>query len=304
MSGSFIKKINRIKGKKVDWTAWLYLAPALFLLTIFLVYPTIDTFITSLYKATAIRTVSFVGFKNYADVLSDRATHVALKNNLIWIIVNTPLTVSLGLVFAVMADSVKHESVVKSIFFIPMAISMVAAGVIWTFIYNPSISRGTLNALLNLIIPNYKPIPWLAVPTLNTFCMIAANIWMGVGLAVIIISAALKGIPNEIIEAAKIDGATQTVIFWRITIPMIAPTLAVITTTSIISVLKVFDIVYVMTDGGPYLSSEVIANRMIRSMFRENRFGYASAIAIVLVILIIPVMVMNIKRFKQQEETR
>jgi len=206
---------------------------------------------------------------------------------------------------AVILDRVHYESLIKSIIFMPMAISFVGAGVIWKFVYSyrpvGSGQIGILNAFLSYI--GVQPIPWLIErPWLNNICLIIVGIWIWTGFCLVVLSASYKGIPRELLEAARVDGANEYRIFWKIILPLMKPTVAVIATTMLINVLKVFDIVYVMTNGG--FSTEVIANRMYKEMFLFRNYGRASAIAILLLLFIIPMIVINVQRFREQEATR
>lgn len=284
------------------WIPWLYLSPALLILIAYLVYPTLATLYYSFFDA---RIQHFVGLENYRWILTSKAMHIAFRNNLLWLVVFTGLTVSLGLVLAVMADRVRYESVVKSVIFLPMAISFVGAGVIWLFVYAyrpvdaPQI--GVLNAI-RVAWFHKPPVGWLTTRPMNNFALIAVGVWIWTGFNMVILSAAYKNIPRELLEAARVDGATEWQIFWRIILPLMKPTLAVVTTTMIINVLKVFDIVYVMTNGN--YGTEVIANRMYKEMFHFRNFGRASAIAVVLLLAIVPIMLVNIRRFQEQEAIR
>ena len=278
---------------------WFWIIPAFLLLLIFLIYPVVNTFILSFKNADSSK---FVGIKNYIYVFTNHTMLIAMRNNLLWLIIFTSFTVTLGLLIAVLTDRVKYESVAKAFIFMPMAISFVAAGVIWKFMYEyrpkgtPQI--GTLNAVLTGLIPGFKPKAWLFDPSINNFALIMVGIWMWTGFCMVILSAGLKGIPDSILEAARIDGAGEWRIFWRIIIPLMKSTITVVATTMVINVLKVFDIVYVMTNGN--LNTEVIANRMYKEMFSFRNFGRASAIATILLIAITPVMLINIKRFGQK----
>jgi alpha-glucoside transport system permease protein len=209
----------------------------------------------------------------------------------------------LGLLIAVLADKVKYESLAKSIIFLPMAISFVGAGVIWKFMYNYGSSQvqiGLLNAIVTAL--GGQPVSWLTEPQINTIALIVVGVWMWTGFCMTILAAALKGVSVEILEAARVDGANEWQVFWRVMIPQILPTITVVITTMIINVLKIFDIVYVMT-GGNY-GTEVIANRMYIEMYKNYDPGRASAIAVLLIIVIIPIMIMNIRRFQKQEAMR
>lgn len=279
---------------------WFWILPAVSLLIIFLIYPVINTIVLSFMDA---RSEHFVGLRNYKYIFSDSGMLVVLRNNLLWLVFFTAACLVLGLLIAVLSDRVKYESVAKTCIFLPMAISFVAAGVIWRFMYEfrpagtPQI--GTVNAILTAIFPNFEPKAWLFNRSTNNAALIVVGIWMWTGFAMVILSAGLKGISEDILEAARIDGASEIAIFFRIILPLMMPTITVVATTLIINVLKVFDIVYVMTNGN--LGTEVIANRMYKEMFNFRNYGRASAIATLLLVAIIPVMIMNLKRFNTEE---
>jgi alpha-glucoside transport system permease protein len=284
---------------------WLRIAPALAFLGLFLVYPTIRTIIRSLQSRSELNP-QFVGLENYRWFFTNSDALGSLFNNVLWLVFFTGFTVGTGLVVAILVDRVRYEAVAKSIIFLPLAISMVAAGVIWKFMYDykaPGTTQtGTLNALLGTV--GIGPVAWLQTPEwrLSTFSLIAIMVWMWTGFAMVIISAALKGIDPELLEAARVDGANEWQVFRKITFPLLGPTLAVVSTTMIITSLKTFDIVYTLTNGN--YDSEVIANLMIKQMFTVGHFGRASAVAVVLLLAIIPIMAFNINRFRAQESVR
>ena len=280
---------------------WVYISPALALLSGYLILPTIQTIYLSFYDG---RSRNFVGFNNYIFAFTNKSMLVAFKNNLLWLVLVTGVSVSLGLIIAVLVDKVKYEAIAKSLIFLPMAISFVGASVIWKFIYAYKPAGDDQIGLLNAVVVSlgFEPVGWLVEKSVNNFALIAIMIWLYTGFCMVILSAAVKGIPEDIIEAAKIDGANSWQIFFRITIPMIRSTILVVSTTVVILVLKVFDIVFVMTGGNQ--GTEVIASRMIKEMFNYRNFGRGSAIAVILLILIIPVMVGNIRRFRAQERLR
>jgi len=285
----------------ITWSAWIWIAPAVILLLAFFIYPLIQTIFLSFQKTDLLgNPAGFVGWKNYQFVFTDSELLGALKNNVIWLILATILTVGLGLIVAVLVDRVKIEAVVKSMLFIPMAISFTAAAIIWGFVFAYDNHYGLLNAFLGLF--NVPAQAWLQNDTFATFGLIAIYVWMWTGFCMVILSAALKGIPDEIIEAAKMDGAGRLTMFWRITIPMIAPTLGVVITTMIINVLKIFDVVYVNTDG--HYGTNVVAMEFYQRYFLDNQPGVGSVLAILLTIAILPVMVINIRRMRAQERTR
>lgn len=282
---------------------WLWLAPALGLLLIYLVYPTVNTIYLSFLDA---RSTSPVGLDNYVFAFTNPDMLLAFRNNLLWLVFFTLCTVAFGLIIAVLTDRVRYETAIKSLIFLPMAISAVAAGVIWKLMYEfepaSRAQTGTVNAVLMTIVPDFEPQAWLVNTTTNNAALIIIGVWMWTGFCMVILSAGLKSIPDQLIEAARVDGANEWQIFRSITIPLLRPTIAVVTTTMVITVLKVFDIVYVMTNGN--LGTEVIANRMYKEMFNFRHFGRASAIAVILLAAVIPVMVMNINRFREQEAQR
>jgi len=276
---------------------WLWLAPALLFVGVFLVYPTIATIVRSVFNR---RGDTFVGLDNYAWFFGRNDTLLALRNNVIWVVVLTVLVVGFGLIVALLIDRVRYEGAVKSVVFLPMAISFVAAGVIWRLMYDVDPNVGTLNA--GVTAAGGQPVAWLSTPPLNTLMLILVGVWMQAGFAMVILSAGLKGISQELLEAARVDGANEVQVFRRIVLPLLAPTIAVVATTLVIFALKTFDIVYVMTNGN--FDTEVIANRMYKELFNASQQGRAAAIAVVLLIAIIPVMAINIRRFQAQEAVR
>jgi len=289
-----------IHTKKI--TPWLYISPAAFLLFFFLVYPSIKTIYISFFDYNSEK---FIGIKNYIYCFTNETMLISFRNNALWIALFVPLTVFLGLVIAILLDKVKYESIVKSLIFMPMAISFVGAGVIWKFVYAyrpvSAAQTGILNAIRSFF--QLEPLPWLIIrPWLNNFCLIMVGVWIWTGFCMVILSASYKGIPRELLEAARVDGANEFKIFWKIILPLMKPTLAVVATTMTINVLKVFDIVYVMTNGN--FDTEVIANRMYKEMFIFRNYGRASSIAVLLLLFIIPMILVNVRRFREQESMR
>lgn len=282
---------------------WLWVAPAAALVIIFLIYPALRTAFLSLYDATSTK---FVGLANYVYIFTDQVMLVALRNNAIWLVFFAPITVTLGLLIAVLADRVSYEAAIKAIIFLPGAISFVAAAVIWRFMYAFMPAGmdqiGTLNGFFTATAPGFQPQAWLTIRPWNNLALIAVAVWAWTGFNMVILSAGLKGIPKELLEAARVDGANEWQVFRHITVPMLSPTISVVTTTMLIFALKAFDIIYAMTNGN--FDTEVIANRMYKEMFNFRSNGRASAIAVILLAAIIPIMVVNIRRFRQQEEMR
>lgn len=291
---------------------WLYVAPALLIMTAFIVYPGLNTLLLSFKDADSTQSAAAACvagepcwgiLENFRYALTAPIMLNAFRNNLLWVILMVGGTVGLGLLIAVLADRVRYESLAKAIIFMPMAISFVGAGIIWKFVYDygsGQIQIGLLNAILTSL--GGKPVSWLSEPAINNFALIIVGVWMWTGFCMTILSAALKSVPEEILEAARVDGANEWTVFWKIMVPIIMPTIAVVVTTMVINVLKIFDIVYVMT-GGNY-GTEVIANRMYGEMYIKHQTGRSAAIAVILILLTIPFMIWNIRRFQEQEAIR
>jgi alpha-glucoside transport system permease protein len=275
---------------------WLWLLPAVLFLTIFLIYPTVRTFINSFFG----RAGEFIGLQNYIDLFTSPDFLQVLLNNGLWLVLFTGVVVGLGLVIAVLADRVSYETATKAVIFIPMAISFVAAGVIWGFMYNINPNIGTVNAALVAV--GLEPQAFIQEWPRNTFLLIVVGIWMWVGFAMVILSAGLKGISTELLEAARIDGANELQVFFRIILPLLAPTIAVVATTVVITALKTFDIIYVMTGG--LFDTSVIGFEFYREQFTNRDPGAAAAVAIILLLAIVPIMLVNIRRFQAQEAMR
>jgi alpha-glucoside transport system permease protein len=314
------------------WTPWIWLSPALVLLTVFLFYPVVNTFVTSFMDADSAGGIwdliddpdKFVGLDNYEFIIDNPRplvsnTHAALYNNGLWLILFTGLTVPVGLLFAVLAARVRYEAVAKSAIFIPMAISFVAASVIWRFMYEFNPDVGTVNAVKTEL--GSASTAWLqdrgspqtpfvdAGPDsawgplqVNNFALILVGVWMWAGFAMVVLSAGLKGISTEVLEAARVDGAGEWYIFRRIILPILSPTIVVVATTLVIQALKKFDLVWVMTGGRA--ETDVVATLFFTEAFRQGEFGRGAALAVVLLAWVVPIMVISIRRFQFQEETR
>lgn len=280
---------------------FVFVGPALVLLLIYLIYPAINTIYLSFFDA---RSENFIGLQNYTFVFTEPNIRVAFRNNALWIVTVTSVCVLLGLIIAVLVDRIKLESVAKALIFLPVAISAVGASVIWRFVYAFQPSGRPQIGLLNAIVVALggDPVGWYLKPPLNNFALIVIMIWVQTGFAMVVTSAAIKGIPDELLEAARIDGANELQVFFRITIPYIRGTIITVATTLLIAVLKVFDIVYVMTRGN--FDTEVIANRMFVEMYRFLDFGHGSALAVILFLAVIPAMVVNVRNLRRQRSYR
>lgn len=297
--------------KQGRWTPWLYLLPAILIIIVFIVYPTVNTFILSFLDRTGTQSAAvdcragqpcWGAFENYRYALTEPDMVMALRNNAMWLLLMVPGTVAAGLLFAVLAEKVKYEKLAKSLIFMPMAISFVGAGIIWQFVYSIQSGGGPQTGLLNAIVQRFggQPVAWLSNPSINNFMLMIVGVWLWAGFCMTILSASLKSQPTEVLEAAHVDGANNWQTFWKISVPLILPTIVVVTTTMIINVLKIFDIVFVLTGGN--FGTEVIANRMFKLIVTDT--GRSMAIAVVLVLLTIPIMIINIRRFRKQEEMR
>jgi alpha-glucoside transport system permease protein len=290
--------LNTYDGDKLrqQTRPWVFVFPALFVLGLFLVYPAIYTFFLSLMNRDA---SSFVGLENYIWAFENPKVQESIRNNILWLILVPGLSTAFGLVIAVLADRVRWESFAKALIFLPMAISFVGASVIWRFIYFRDPSIGLLNAITTSL--GGEPVPWLITTPWNNFALIIVMVWIQTGFAMVLLSSALKAVPEETIEAARIDGASEVRIFFSILIPQIMSTIAVVVTTILILVLKVFDIVFVMTSG--QYGTEVLANRMI-ALLRNGEFHQSSTVAMIIMLAVIPIMYINVRRFQEEEELR
>jgi alpha-glucoside transport system permease protein len=290
-AGANILRANMIRP-------WLFIGPAVAFLAVYLVYPVINSAWRSLHDAAG---RNWVGMDNYTWLLHDAKFREAIWNNMLWLAVVPALATLFGLLAAQITDRIRWGNVAKSFVFMPMAISFVGAGVIWKFIYDyrgeGQEQIGLLNAIWTSL--GHAPETWLTVPFWNNFLLMAVLIWIQTGFAMVILSAALRGIPEETIEAAILDGANPWQVFFRIKVPQIWGTIAVVWTTITIVVLKVFDIVFVMTNG--QWGTQVLANLMYDWMFRgAPDYGRGSAIAIVIMALVTPIMVWNIRNARKE----
>jgi alpha-glucoside transport system permease protein len=283
---------------------FVFVGPALFLLGVFLVYPVINTLIMSFRDS---QSKGFVGLDNYRFVFTDESMRRAIRNTLAWIVFVPVVAVSVGLLFATLADRLRRgEAIAKSVIFLPMAISFVGAAITFRLIYSfrPQ-GFGSNIGLLNAIVIGLgrEPISWLSRQPWNNVLLMVIMVWMQTGFAMVVLSAAIKSIPDEIVEAARIDGASEFQVFRSIIVPSILPTIVVVTTYMVINALKVFDIVFVIGNAQSN-GTEVIAERMIRWFFISNNDGRGAAIAVVLFLAVVPVMVWNVRKFREQEAIR
>ena len=248
--------------------------------------------------------LSGFGSQNYSWAFSEPDVLTAYKNNLIWLIVGTSVSVAMGLLIATLVDRIKHEALAKTFVFLPLAISFVGASVIWKFIYawKPAgkAQIGVFNAIYTFFCRDCGPQSWLRIEdfSINTLFLVLIMIWLQTGFCMVILSGALKGVPGDLLEAARIDGANELEVFFQIIVPVIMGSIITVSTTVFIGILKVFDIVSVMTGGQN--KTEVIANRMIKEMLNFQNSGHGAALAVILLIIVIPIMVVNIRNLRTQ----
>jgi alpha-glucoside transport system permease protein len=284
---------------------WVFAGVALVAIGLFLIYPAVRTVILSFANATS---TAWVGLENYTDLLTSRDFQITLGNTVLWIAVVPAFTVALGLAVATLADrlSPQGEKLTKSAIFLPLAISGVGAATIWRFIYEarpagePQI--GLLNAVWTAF--GFDPVAWLTVDTLrfNSFLLMVVVIWTQVGFSMVLLSAAVKGVPVDTLEAARIDGANERQIFFKVTVPQIWGTVITVFITVLITVLKAFDIVFVMTNGN--FNTDIIAVRFFNELFRNGDNGKAAAIVVMLMLAVIPVVAYQVRHFRAEEAAR
>jgi len=292
---------GRVGGKRGDKVVgYLYLTPAILMLGIGLVYPGLRTIYQSFFDAAG---KAFVGFGNYGTIFTDDEQLTVLRNTVFWVVVTPFVATAVGLLYAILVDKSRFESFAKALIFLPMSISFVAAGVIWKFMYEfrPDQARVKQIGLINQIIVWFggEPKQLLLDSPLNTFLLIVVMIWIQAGFAMTILSAAIKAIPDDIIEAARLDGTNAWTMFRNITVPSVRPTLVVVLTTIGIGTLKVFDIVRTMTGGN--FETSVVANEFYSQTFRADNQGLGAALAVLLFVLVIPIVYYNIRQLRHSE---
>jgi alpha-glucoside transport system permease protein len=282
----------------------VFVGPAVVVLSIYLVYPAVNTIILAFRNDDG---EGFVWFDNFVTIFTDSQYLVAVRNSVLWVIFVPLLAVGIGLGFAVLADKLgrRAESASKSMIFLPMAISFVGASIIWRFVYSFRPEGfgeqiGLLNGIWTAL--GNDPVAWLLQEPWNNLYLMIILIWLQTGFAMVILSSAIKGVPEEILEAARIDGAGEWQVFRSVVFPAISSTVVVVITTVVITVWKVFDIVWVMT-GGKFNTS-VIAEKMITESFLFRNVGIGAALAVILFVAVVPVMYINVRKFREQEAMR
>lgn len=293
---------------------FVFVGPAVLILSWYLTLPSLRTFWLSLFGRDGpqaglgffqlLASESFVGLRNYAAVFTEQLMLQSFRNNLMWIIFGSTISVVLGLVIAVLADRSGYEKIAKSLIFLPLAISFVGAGIIWNFIYEYRPAGQAQIGLLNEIVVALGGTPqawpqYVAIAPWNNLFLILIVVWLQTGFAMVLFSAALKGIPEDLLEAGRIDGANEFQIFFGIMIPYIMGTVITVWTTIVIFTLKIFDVVWVMTGG--QFGTHVIATQFYRQSFTNRNSGFGSAIAIILLLAVVPVMIYNLRQFRERE---
>jgi len=293
-AGRNINRANMIRP-------WLFLMPALLALGLYLAYPVFATLRLSFLERLPGNEYAFVGLDNYTKMFAEPKFIEALRNNVLWLVVVPAAATGFGLLAAQLTDRLSWGNIAKSIVFMPMAISFVGAAVIFKLIYEARpedvAQIGILNHLY-LLFGGAEPQQWLQIPFWNNFFLMAVLVWIQTGFAMVILSAALRGIPEETVEAAIIDGANPFQIFFKIKIPQIMSTIVVVWTTITIATLKVFDIVFAMTNG--QWETQVLANYMYDKLFRANDWGMGSASAMIIMLMVTPILVWNVYNARKE----
>jgi alpha-glucoside transport system permease protein len=300
------KLAESLKGRWEDRVKpWMFAGPAILAIAVYLIYPAI---VTIQYSFANEDSTAYVGAKNYTDLVTDKTFLSVITNNVLWIIIVPALTVVLGLGVAVLTDRLRPqgEKVTKTFIFLPMAISMVGAATIWRTIYDYQPEGAPQTGLLNAILGFFDraPVFWYGTSTLhlNSLMLMIILIWTQVGFSMVLLSAAVKSVPEDTVEAGRIDGAGERRIFFNIIVPQIWPTVITVFITVLIGVMKVFDVVYVTTNGA--YNTDVIGRRFYDELYTQGNNGYASAIVVILLIAIIPVLIYQVRHFRQEEAAR
>ncbi len=277
---------------------YVFITPAFLVLLVYIIYPTIRTVYISFFDFTRGGTPQNFGLQNYVRAFTDPALLIALRNNVLWLIFVPLFSVSIGLVIAVLVDRIRWEKIAKSLIFLPMAISFVGASVIWRFIYYRAPFGAQIGLLNGIVVAlGGEPVGWLRLEPWNNFFLIVIMVWLQTGFAMVILSSAVKGVPGSLLEAARIDGAGEIRVFFQVIVPYISGAILTVTTTIVILVLKVFDVVFVMTSGR--FNTEVIANMMFNQMFIQGTYGRGAALAVIIFIAVTPVMIHNIRKLNK-----
>lgn len=276
---------------------FVLLGPAMVLLMAGLIVPAVQTILFSFKDANSVK---FIGIQNYSWLIGNPDMRKVFFNTLLWIVVTPFATTALGLFLAIMLDRMKRESVAKSLLFMPMAISFVGASVIWKFVYDYAVPTNPQTGLLSAIVRSlgFKPSNWILTQPLNTFLLMIIFVWVQTGFAMVILSAAIKAVPADIVEASALDGAHGWRLFRNITFPMVRSTTIVVFATMLVTSLKLFDIVRTMTGGN--FGTSVISNEMYAEVFVRFDQGRGSALAVILFVFVTPILIYNIRNLRRE----
>jgi alpha-glucoside transport system permease protein len=299
--GIVLAVASRFKGNKGDrGVAFVFLLPTILMIAIGLVFPAVRTIIQSFFDASG---ANFIGLGNYQTIVTTPDQLTVMRNTLIWVVLTPFAATAIGLLYAILVDGAKGEAAAKALIFLPMAISFVAASIIWKFVYAYRPAQGNIKqiGLLNQLVVwlGGEPRQWLVDSPLNTVLLIVVLIWIQAGFAMTVLSAAIKAIPDEIVEAARLDGVGALGMFRYVTLPTIRPATVVVLTTIGIATLKVFDVVRTMTGG--QFDTSVVANEFYSQSFRSDNQGLGAALAVLLFILVVPIVVYNIRQIRESE---
>jgi len=301
--GAILFGIDKLKKVPVWAVVAGFLGPTLIFVVFGLVYPGLNTIKTSLYDAKG---KNFVGLENYVTAFTEDQFQTVLRNTLLWVVLVPLLATAIGLIYAVLVDRTRYEALAKTLIFLPMSISLVGASIIWKFVYEYKPNQGNIQqiGLANQILVwlGLEPYQFLLNQPWNTLFLIAVMIWIQAGFAMTVLSAAIKAIPDDITEAARLDGLHGVGMFRFITVPSIRPALVVVLTTIAMGTLKVFDIVRTMTGGN--FNTSVVAYEFYTQSFRAQNAGLGAALAVILFILVIPIIVYNVRQLRLSEEIR
>lgn len=300
------KVVERLPGRWEDRVKpYVFAGPALLVIGLFLIYPAVRTIIFSFANA---QSTAFVGLSNYTDLLGSSDFRLTLVNTLLWIALVPASIVVLGLAVAVLADRLqpRAEKLTKSVIFVPMAISMVGASTVWSFVYEARPEGESQIGLLNAVVTKFgiEPVAWLQFDQfkLNSLLLMVILVWVQTGFAMVLLSAAVKSVPEDTIEAARIDGANERQIFFRVVVPQIWATVITVFITVLITVMKIFDIIFVNTNGN--FNTNVIGNQFYQELFTNGDAGRAAAIVVMLMLAVVPIMLYQVRHFRAEEAAR
>jgi alpha-glucoside transport system permease protein len=297
--GAVLLVAGRVRGRRTDLVSGIaFTAPALLLLLVGLLYPAGRTAVQSFLDASS---AGFVGLDNYVRIFTQPDLVIVLRNTLLWVVITPILATAIGLVYAVLVDRTRFEALAKALIFLPMAISLVGASIIWKFVYayRPNQQNIQQIGLVNqfLVWLGFEPVNFILIEGWNNLLLIVVMIWIQAGFAMTILSASIKAIPSDIVEAARLDGVGGVRLFFYITLPSIRPAVVVVVTAISIAVLKVFDIVRTMTGG--QFGTSVVANEFYAQTFRLSELGMGSALAMILFVLVVPIVIYNVRQMRK-----